>query len=131
MPTKVYLIKRYQLPALHQLESESYSEEMNLRSFGPCSRLHGHDYEIEVTLSGEVDLGTGLLVSRDRLDLVVKSLCIEPFVGTNLSDHFSHTTGEALALEFFSLLEPHLPSHLSLTRLTVNETAKNSFTVTR
>lgn len=125
----VLLSKRYQLPALHQLQSEHYSEEMNLRTFGPCSRLHGHNYELEVTISGEVDPHSGLLINRDELDRIVKSRCIDPFIGQNLSDHFPLTTGEALVIEFFALLAPHLPPGLSLSRLTINETAKNSFTV--
>ena len=129
MSTRISLSKRYQLPALHQLKSEGFSEEMNLRTFGPCSRLHGHDYEIEVTVSGEVNPGTGILISRDELDRIVKTHIIEPFIGTNLSNHFSHTTGEALALEFHGLLSKQFAPPTFLSGLTVNETAKNSFTV--
>jgi len=129
MSTRISLTKRYQLPALHQLKSESYSEEMNLRIFGPCSRLHGHDYAIEVTVSGDVDPKTGILISRDELDQIVKSHLLEPFTGKNLSDHFSHTTGEALVLEFYGLLRKQFSPPAFLSRLTVNETAKNSFTV--
>jgi 6-pyruvoyltetrahydropterin/6-carboxytetrahydropterin synthase len=102
---------------------------MNLRVFGPCSRLHGHDYELEVTVSGEVDSRSGLLIGREDLDRIINQHCIKPFLGTNLSEHFTHTTGEALAFEFYELLSPHLPSHISLKRMTINETAKNSFTV--
>jgi len=129
MPVKISLTKRYQLPALHQLKSESFSDEMNLRVFGSCSRLHGHDYEIEVTVSGEVDTRTGLLISRDELDRIVLSHIIRPFSGSDLSHHFSHTTGEALTIEFHKLLSAKFSPPVFLSYLTVNETAKNSFTV--
>jgi 6-pyruvoyltetrahydropterin/6-carboxytetrahydropterin synthase len=129
MSNRVSVSKRYQLPALHQLKSDHYSSETNQRIFGACSRLHGHDYQLEVTLSGEADSHNGLLINRDDLDRMVKQHCIDPFSGRNLSAHFSHTTGEALAVEFYKLLQQHLPPNLSLKRLTVNETAKNSFTV--
>lgn len=129
MANRVFLTKRYQLPALHQLRGESYSEEMNLRIFGPCSRLHGHDYEIEVTVSGDVDPKTGILLHRDQLDEIVTQEILEPYTGANLSDHFPHTTGEALALEFFELLRRKFSPPPFLARVKVNETAKNSFTV--
>lgn len=129
MSTEIFLTKRYKLPALHQLGSPRYSAEKNLHTFGACSRLHGHEYELEVTVWGKVDPITGILMSRDELDRVVRCHVIEPFTGRNLSNYFSLTTGEALALEFFELLHKRLPPHLVLSRLTVNETAKNSFAV--
>ena len=131
MSVKVYLSKRYQLPALHQLKNERFSEEKNLKTFGACSRLHGHSYEIEVTVAGELDPGSGLLISGDELDRIVRSYIIDPFIGTNLSNHFSHTTGEALAIEFYGLLSERFSPPTFLSKLTVNETAKNSFTVAR
>jgi hypothetical protein len=82
-----------------------------------------------VTVTGAVDSANGLLISRDQLDEIVKSHLIERFKGENLSHHFANTTGEALALEFYGLLQPHFPPPKRLSRLTVRETAKNSFVV--
>jgi 6-pyruvoyltetrahydropterin/6-carboxytetrahydropterin synthase len=124
---RILLTKSYPLPALHTLAGEGFSEAENLEVFGPCSRLHGHDYRIEATVSGPVDHASGLVINRDVLDGAVKKHLLEPFVGTNLSDHFQHTTGEALAVEFFEILKVCLPADVVLVRIRLHETAKNSF----
>lgn len=124
---KTYLSRRYTLPALHSLGNPRLSEEENLRLYGPCYRLHGHDYRIEVTVSGPVDPRSGLLVQRDELDRIVEKTLLEPLHARNLNEHFANTAGEALALEFYRLLEPHFPPPLELSRVTIRETRKNTF----
>ncbi len=126
---RTLLTRRYSLSALHTLSGEGFSEEENRRVFGDCGRLHGHDYGIEVTVAGPVDPRSGLLIDRDRLDDLVLARLIQPLRGANLSDHFEHTTGEALAVEFHRLLSPHLPPPVRLWSIRVHETAKNSFRV--
>jgi 6-pyruvoyltetrahydropterin/6-carboxytetrahydropterin synthase len=123
------LTRTYVLPALHTLTGSGFSAQENLQVFGPCSRLHGHDYRIEVSVTGPVDQKSGMMIQRDEMDRIVESNLIEPLKGRNLSDHFSHTTGEALAIEFYALLESHFPAPARLERLTVHETPKNSFTI--
>lgn len=127
--TRVTLTRRYHLPALHILATPSLSQEENFKIFGPCSRLHGHDYQLEVTVSGGIDAQSGLLIGRDELDRLVSATLLEPYRGTNLSDHFTHTTGEALALEFYRLLRLELDHRIELDSVTLRETAKNSFIV--
>ena len=125
----VFLTRSYVLPALHTLGSGDLSSEENLRIFGPCSRLHGHDYRIEVTVTGPVKGDSGLLVQRELSDEIVESRLIEKFRLTNLSAFFSNTAGEALASEFFSILRTHFPDPLRLSSVLVRETPKNSFLV--
>ncbi|UCF35650.1 MAG: 6-carboxytetrahydropterin synthase [Acidobacteriota bacterium] len=127
MTHRTAISRTYCLPALHTLSGAGFSDRQNLRVFGPCSRLHGHDYRIEVSVSGPLDPHSGLLVNRDVLDQIVDDCLIQPYRGTNLSDHFRHTTGEALAASFFELLKRALPSSLTLEKVCVHETAKNSF----
>lgn len=129
MPSQISLSRRYSLPALHTLTGKGFSKKKNLQVFGPCSRLHGHDYQIEVTITGPIDAMTGLMICRDELDSMVRNRLIEPYSGKNLSDHFLHTTGEALALEFHGILEPWIKDPLRLLSVTVRETRKNSFHV--
>ncbi len=128
---RLTLTRQYQLPALHILSAPSLSAEENFSVFGPCSRLHGHDYQIEVTVSGSVDADSGLLMSRDDLDRLVAKSLLEPYRGRNLSDYFPHTTGEALALEFYRILNSVLDPSVELDSITLRETAKNSFIVRR
>jgi 6-pyruvoyltetrahydropterin/6-carboxytetrahydropterin synthase len=127
MAEVVSITRRYSLPALHTLAGPGFSPAKNEQVFGACSRLHGHEYLVDVTLGGAVDGTTGLLFSRDKLDEIVDLKIIQPFRGANLSDHFAHTTGEALALEFYRILEKGFPPTVQLRAVTVHETAKNSF----
>jgi 6-pyruvoyltetrahydropterin/6-carboxytetrahydropterin synthase len=128
---RLTLTRRYQLPALHILSAPSLSAEENFSVFGPCSRLHGHDYQIEVTVSGRVDPDSGMLINRDDLDRLVAKAVLEPYRGRNLSDYFPHTTGEALALEFYRILGSVLDPPVELDSIILRETAKNSFIVRR
>jgi 6-pyruvoyltetrahydropterin/6-carboxytetrahydropterin synthase len=126
---KLTVTRRYWLPALHTLSARGFSEDENRKVFGGCSRLHGHDYRIEVTVGGSIDPDTGWIVNRDLMDRTVEAVLIEPFRGRNLSRHFRCTTGEALCVEFMQRLQDHFPPELKLVRLTVLETPKNSFSV--
>ena len=120
--------RRYSLPALHSLGNPEWSPRENLECFGACSRPHGHEYQIEVTVGGEPDPDSGLLMSREDIDEIVSRALLEPLQGQDLSRHFHQTTGEALALEFFRRLQPEFPAAVRLHRVTVHETAKNFFT---
>lgn len=117
----------YRLPALHALSGKGFSESETQSVFGPCSRIHGHDYHIEVTVEGPIDPQTGMLIRREDFDGLISEALIHPYRGRNLSDFFDFTTGEALSLEFFKLLQPLFQNPLYLRKVKVHETAKNSF----
>lgn len=121
---KAELTRSYDLSALHILQRPGLSLEENLALFGPCARLHGHDYRVAVTIGGAIDERTGEVADREILDRVVDSVLIQPFAGSLLNDHFELPTGEVLARDFYRLLAPELPG---LVRVAVVETAKNRF----
>jgi 6-pyruvoyltetrahydropterin/6-carboxytetrahydropterin synthase len=126
---RICLTRQYTLPALHTLGAEGLTEEENFQLFGPCSQLHGHDYHIEVTVSGKVDDESGRLIAPSELDALVCKLLIDPLRGRNLSDHFDQTTGEALAIAFHRKLASGLLGSVELVSVNVRETPKNSFSV--
>ena len=68
------LTKRYPFSASHRLHAAELSAEENLRLFGKCNNPHGHghNYTLEVSVSGPVDPGSGMVISRARLDDVVE-----------------------------------------------------------
>lgn len=129
MSPNALLTRSYSLPALHSLHGPTFTPAQNRAVFGACSRLHGHDYQVEITIAGPIDPVSGMIIRRDDLDQIVEQVLIRPYHGTNLSEHFTHTTGEALTVEFFELLKPHFKDPLRLFRLRVHETAKNVFSV--
>jgi 6-pyruvoyltetrahydropterin/6-carboxytetrahydropterin synthase len=126
---RVELTRVYHFSAAHRLESPALDAEANARLYGQCSRAHGHNYYVEVTMSGLPDPVTGMAVDLARVDAIVE--------GAGLA-HVDHraleeapclrgvtTTGEGLAKAFWDVLAPALPG--TLVRIGVTETAKNRF----
>lgn len=111
------LTRRYVFRALHQLP-----DEMDQR---PEWVLHGHNYLLEVTLQGPLEVNSGWVFSRDQLDQVVQKHVIDRLDGQHLNKLFKFTPGEAIADEIFHLLEPHLKDRLHSVAL--QETGKNRF----
>ena len=71
MPT--FLTRRVTFAAAHRYRRPDWSEEKNARVFGLCSRenYHGHSYVCEVTVTGDVDPETGMLIDLALLDRVL------------------------------------------------------------
>ncbi len=124
------LTRVYHFSAGHRLEQPRLDAEANARLYGACHRPHGHNYYLEVTVGGEPDRQTGMLVDLARLDATVQGSVV---------DHVDHrslesvpllagviTTGEGLARAFWERLAPALPAG-ALRRVAVVETAKNRF----
>jgi 6-pyruvoyltetrahydropterin/6-carboxytetrahydropterin synthase len=124
------LTRVYHFSAAHRLESPTLSVEENARRYGPCFRPHGHNYYLEVTMRGEPDPVTGMVIDIGRVDDVVSATVL---------DHVDHrtleevpqlrgviTTGESLARAFWDVLAPALRPG-ALARVAVVETAKNRF----
>lgn len=76
----VYLTRRAVFAASHRLHAPELAEEENLRLFGKCnnSHGHGHNYTIEVTIRGETDPRTGLLINLTDLKGIIHEEVSEP-----------------------------------------------------
>jgi 6-pyruvoyltetrahydropterin/6-carboxytetrahydropterin synthase len=129
---KIELGRRYRFAASHRLHSSRFSEEENCRVYGKCSNPfgHGHNYVIEVGLSGEVDPATGMIANLADLDSFVEHLIIEPFDHRYLNEEvteFRETvpTTENLCIEIFRRLKTFPKAKLE--RVRIQETANNSF----
>jgi 6-pyruvoyltetrahydropterin/6-carboxytetrahydropterin synthase len=127
---KVVLTRRYRISAMHSLENIDLTPEQNREIFGPCYRLHGHDYKIDVSVSGKQNKKSGMVVDRSELDHIVSESLVKPFDKKNLNHAFRNTSGEALSLEFFEILNHALPEHIQLVGITVIETHRNTFEAT-
>lgn len=129
---RVRVTRRTHFSAAHRLHREDWSPEENRRVFGACSNphWHGHNYELEVTVEGEVDPETGFVMNlkelRDRVeDLVVADLDhrnlnleVEWLEGTNPST-------ENLVVAIWDRLAGALPDGVELDRLVLRETPRN------
>lgn len=120
--------------AAHRLYTAQLSDAENERIYGKCARLggHGHNYEVEVCLQGDLPEGEAFLVDRSWFDQIVRARLLERVDHRNLDDVLAGvvTTGENLARTFFSWLAPSFPGPVRLQRIRVRETRSNLFEAT-
>ncbi len=129
---KVYLTRRYLFVASHRLHNPALSDAANRESYGKCNHPHGHghNYFLEVTVSGPIARERGTVCDVSVLDAIVASEVLDRFDHQNLNEleDFSTTipTTENLTIRVQQILSRvPLPAHLESIR--VEETAKNSF----
>ena len=132
MGVKVELARRYRFAASHRLHTDRLSDEENARVFGKCANPygHGHNYVLEVSVSGNVDPATGMIANLAELDRFVEREVIEEFDHHSLNEDVAAfrdvvPTTENLCIEIFERLE-RFP-RAKLERVRVQETANNSF----
>ena len=84
----IALGRRYRFAASHRLHSDKLSEKENHRVYGKCNNPygHGHNYTLEVRVSGAVDPATGMIANLPDLDAFVDQAVIEPFDHRSLQD---------------------------------------------
>jgi 6-pyruvoyltetrahydropterin/6-carboxytetrahydropterin synthase len=132
---KIHLTRRYRFCASHRLHSPQLGEEENKSVYGKCNNPygHGHNYMVEVAVSGPVDPATGMIANLCDLDAFVEREVIEPFDHKYLNveiDEFCDAvpTSENICIEIFRRLQ-NFPS-AKLERIRVEETSLNSFEYT-
>ena len=128
----VYLTRKCEFSASHYYHNPEFTPEENLRVFGKCANLegHGHNYTLEVRLSGAIDPATGMVAHLADLDAFVNEHVISPFDHRSLQDEvaaFAQTvpTTENLCVEIFLRLRLYPKAKLEAVR--IEETSNNSF----
>ena len=129
---KVYLTRRYGFSASHRLHSAALSAEENRATYGKCNNPfgHGHNYFIEVTVSGPVDPMTGMVCNLADLDGWVRENILERYDHQDLN-HLTEfaqkvPTTENLCVEIYQLLHRGF-THAHLDKVRIEETMMNSF----
>jgi 6-pyruvoyltetrahydropterin/6-carboxytetrahydropterin synthase len=127
-----HLTRRYRFSASHRLHSGDMSAEENVATYGKCNNPHGHghNYTLEVTVSGPVDPRTGMVCNLVDLDGFVEREVLSRCDLQNLNTLQEFTqlvpTTENLSVEIFEILQRGLQmAHLEGVRL--EETMMNSF----
>ncbi len=132
---KAHLTRRYRFSASHRLNSEQMSAEENHATYGKCNNPygHGHNYTLEVTVSGPVDERTGMVCNLSDLDGVVEREVLSRYHLENLNtvQEFAKTvpTTENLCVAIFEILQRGF-AHAHLDRVRLEETMMNSFEYT-
>jgi 6-pyruvoyltetrahydropterin/6-carboxytetrahydropterin synthase len=129
---KAYLTRGYMFSAAHRLHSDAMSDAENVLTYGKCNNPygHGHNYRLEVTVSGEVNQATGMVCNLVDLDGFVRHEILDRFDLENLNTHpeFSRDvpTTENLCTTIYDILQRGFtPAHLEKVR--IEETMMNSF----
>jgi 6-pyruvoyltetrahydropterin/6-carboxytetrahydropterin synthase len=129
---KAHLTRRYIFSASHRLHSDELSDSQNFAIYGNCNNPygHGHNYALEVTVSGQVNPQTGMVCNLVELDDTVRREVLGRFDHENLNvrQEFAGTvpTTENLSEVIFNILKQSFTAaHLDKVRL--EETMMNSF----
>jgi 6-pyruvoyltetrahydropterin/6-carboxytetrahydropterin synthase len=111
----VYLTRRADFSASHYYHNPELSPEQNQRLFGKCANLngHGHNYTLEVTVKGDVDVTTGFVVDLKKLKDVMEREVVEAMDHRHLNKEVPEfakliPTTENLAIAIWQRLEPKL-----------------------
>jgi 6-pyruvoyltetrahydropterin/6-carboxytetrahydropterin synthase len=131
----ILLTRRYRFPAAHVLSHPRLSPEENRRIYGKCANPggHGHNYGVEVTVTGPVDERSGEILDRARLDAVVEERVLDRFGHKllNADELFRERvpTAENLARAIYERLEKPIAEfgEARLVRVGVEETRHNFF----
>ncbi len=123
--------RRAHFNAAHRLHNPDWSKEKNERVFGLCNNpnFHGHNYELEVKVVGEVDPETGYLIDLKSLKDLIKEQIEDRFDHKNLNldtEEFKNLnpTAENICFVVHRILREHLDSRYELT-VRLYETARN------
>ena len=125
-----YLTRRVSFAAAHRYRIPSWTDERNAEVFGLCARpnYHGHSYVCEVTVRGELDETTGMIVDLARVDQALASEVRERFDHRNINldvpefaDGRLVPTGENLARFIFERVQRALGAAAAVTAVTIAE----------
>lgn len=129
---KIELGRRYRFAASHRLHSSHLSEQENERIYGKCNNPygHGHNYTVEIRVSGNVDPATGMIANLADLDAFVRREVLDPFDHRSLNEDVPAfrekvPTTENLCMEIFQRMKSFPRARLEAVR--IEETSNNSF----
>ena len=129
---KAHLTRRYMFSASHRLHNDEMSPQENVATYGKCNNPygHGHNYALEITVSGPVDETTGMVCNLTDLDGFVEREILERFDQQNLNvlPEFARDvpTTENLCTAIYDILRRGF-RHAHLEKVRMEETMMNSF----
>lgn len=127
----VYLTRLEHFNAAHKLYNPEWTREKNEEVFGVCANenWHGHNFNLYVTIKGEINPETGFLFDVKKLSKIMKQHIIEKLDHKNLNIEVDFLKGkmcstEVLAMEIWKQLAPHLPNNVQLHCVKLFETPR-------
>lgn len=131
MNSKVSVYRKEHFNAAHRLHNSLWDEKTNQKVYGKCNNAnyHGHNYEVVVKVSGEVNAETGFVIDIKILSDLIKENIIENFDHKNLNVDipvFKNLipTTENIAMVIYNILRPLINTQLEL-QIRLYETDRN------
>lgn len=131
---QVTVSRKAHFNAAHRLYRKDWTHEKNDAVFGKCNNLnfHGHNYELIVSVTGEIDKETGFVIDVKVLKDIIKDEIEDAFDHKNLNlevPEFQdlNPTAENIAVVIFNKIKPKIDSNLDL-EITLYETPRNFVT---
>ena len=126
-----YLTRKEHFNAAHKLFNPQWTKEKNDEVFGKCANenWHGHNFELFVTIKGEVNPDTGFVMDAKLLSKIIKDRVVEVLDHKNLNLDVPFMAGklcsiENLTFEIWQQLAPHLPQGVALHCIKLVETPR-------
>ena len=131
---KVTVSRKAHFNAAHRLYNKDWSDAKNENIFGKCSNshYHGHNYELIVHVTGEIDPQTGYVIDMKLLKNLIKTEVEDLMDHKNLNEEVADffeliPTAENIAVVIHNKLKSHLKAEWKLS-ITLYETPRNYVT---
>ena len=129
------ITKEFQFDAAHRLWSDHLSEEQNFKIYGKCSKLHGHTYRLQVSVSGTVR-DDGMILNFTELKTFVQETFLSRYDHAYLNELEEYdnlpVTAETMVTHIYNLLDEELsPKDVLLQSVVLYETPTSWATMTR
>lgn len=128
---KTAVIRKAHFNAAHRLNNPNWSKEKNKEVFGLCNNqfFHGHNYDLEVKVIGEIDPDTGYVFDMKELKTLIKLQVLDRYDHKNLNievDDFKelNPTAENIALTIYNNLRTSINNKFEL-KIKLYETERN------
>lgn len=123
----ILLTKTFKFCAAHRYHNPRWSPEENLAAFAEDHRIHGHNYELEVSLTGEVDPDTGFLADLGVVKALVQQRVIDVLDHSQIETDIPwfanrQPTSENLVIFIWDQIASHFPDGVRLVRVRLYET---------
>lgn len=131
MPKRVSVFRKEHFNAAHRLNNPNWSDEKNERVYGKCNNFnyHGHNYELIVQVTGEIDAETGYVIDMKVLSEIIKVEILDRFDHKNLNldtEEFKdlNPSAENIAIVIHDKLKTKINSNFDL-KIRLYETERN------
>ena len=128
---KVTVCRKEHFNAAHRLHNSNWSDEKNQAIFGKCNNpnFHGHNYELIVKVTGQIDTDTGYVIDMKLLSDIIKKNILERYDHKNLNldtEEFKSKipTAENIAVQIWNILKEKIDKRLEI-QVILYETQRN------